>query len=280
MERRNLYWKNVTRTVILALLLVFVAILSGCTPDAKQQEAGFQNTALTDNFSREFGAIIRGDTNRKSLSLVFTGDQFADGGMHIARVLEQQKVQGSFFFTGNFYRNPEFKSLIQKLKQNDHYLGAHSDKHLLYCDWENRDSMFVTRNEFHQDLIENYREMHRFGIRKEDARFFLPPYEWYNDSISSWTNLIDLQLINYSSGTKSHTDYTTPQLPNYTDSQKIFESIISYEKENAQGLNGFILLIHIGTDPKRTDKLYNRLEELIIWIKKREYAFERIDDLL
>src|SRR3546814_970846 len=69
-----------------------------------------------------------------------------------------------------------------------HYLGSHSDKHLLYCDWANRDSLLVTRAEFERDLADSYDALAAFGVNKEQARYFLPPYEWYNDTIASWTD--------------------------------------------------------------------------------------------
>ncbi|MEZ4764225.1 MAG: hypothetical protein R3C26_13910 [Calditrichia bacterium] len=40
------------------------------------------------------------------------------------------------FFTGDFYRNRANKKLIEHLRKDGHYLGAHSDKHLLYATWE------------------------------------------------------------------------------------------------------------------------------------------------
>jgi len=39
-------------------------------------------------------------------------------------------------------------------------------------------------------------------------------------------------------------------------------------------------LIHAGTDPRRKDKLYNRLKELIAYLKKEGYALKKIDELL
>ena len=45
-------------------------------------------------------------------------------------------------------------------------------------------------------------------------------------------------------------------------------------------MNGFILLIHIGTDPGRTDKFYYLLPELISELKGKGYRFVRIDELL
>jgi endoglucanase len=192
--------------------------------------------------------------------------------------LNREKIKASFFLTGNFYRNPSFPSIIKKLKIQGHYLGAHSDKHLLYCDWIKRDSLFVTHQQFKGDLQANYNEMKRFGIDPEEARYFLPPYEWYNDSIAAWTKSEGLQLINFSSGTISHADYTTPDMRNYRSSDEIFNSVIRYEKY--KGMNGFILLLHLGTDAKRTDKFHQKLGELIHYLKNKGYYFVRIDSLL
>ena len=226
------------------------------------------------------GAIVRGDTTLKSISLVFTGDEFADGGEHIISVLKRQEVAGSFFLTGRFYRNPDFKHLIRSLTDAGHYLGAHSDQHLLYCDWNRRDSLLVTRKEFVKDLEDNYRAMQQFGIQKGDSPLFLPPYEWYNDTISAWTQYMDLQLINYTSGTFSHADYTVPGTPEYKSSEFIYQSILAFENCNSSGLNGFILLSHIGTATERTDKFYLHLEQLIKELKSKGYTFNRIDEHL
>lgn len=141
-----------------------------------------------------------------------------------------------------------------------------------------RDSLLVTRAQFLDDLRANYREMEKFGILKKDAPYFLPPFEWYNDTISAWTRQEGLQLINFSPGTISHADYTTPDLRNYRSSETIYQSVIAYEKQN--GMNGFILLVHIGTAPARTDKFYSRLEDLIVYLKKEGYSFSRVDGLL
>lgn len=226
------------------------------------------------------GAVVRGDTSRSELALVFTGDAYADGALHIENVLKQQDVKASFFLTGKFYRNPDFGSAINSLKSGGHYMGAHSDKHLLYCDWENRDSLLVTQEEFTSDIRENYRAMLAYGINRDDALYLLPPYEWYNDSIALWSSLMGLHLVNMTFGTLSPADYTVPGATNYHSSGEIFQSILDYETSSVQGLNGFILLIHIGTLPERTDKFYIYLEKLVWELKSRGYCFKRVDELL
>jgi Predicted xylanase/chitin deacetylase len=231
-------------------------------------------------FQYEQGAVIRGDRSEKTLALVFTGDEYADGAQIIAETLKKNSVRASFFFTGRFYRNSDFKAAIERLKRDGHYLGAHSDEHLLYNDWNERDKLLVTRDEFERDLNGNYEAMRAFGIAKKDAPFFLPPYEWYNRTIVEWTAALGLQLVNFTPGTGSNADYTTPVMKNYLSSEAILKRVKEYEAKDAAGLNGFILLLHIGTDPARTDKFYDRLEELILWLKEKNYRLVRIDELL
>lgn len=213
--------------------------------------------------------------------MVFTGDEFGDGAAYIAKVLEEENIHGSFFLTGNFYRNKKFKTIIKELKQNGNYLGSHSDKHLLCCNWDKRDSLLVTKQQFMNDVRNAYKELKRWGIEKTQAQYFLPGYEWYNDSIAKWTKELGLQLVNFTPGTRSNADYTYPDMGNkYVSSDSVFNSILHYEMKSSTGLNGFILLVHIGTDPRRTDKFYKRLPELINELKDRGYQFMRIDKML
>jgi peptidoglycan/xylan/chitin deacetylase (PgdA/CDA1 family) len=224
--------------------------------------------------------IVRADTSLRRMSLIFTGGSFADGGEHIRRVLRDEGVKAGFFFTGDFYRTPEFAGVIRGLAADGHYLGAHSDKHLLYCPWEDRNKTLVSREEFRADIEANLRELERFGVARAEARLFIPPYEWYNHDIAAWAHEIGLVLFNFTPGTSSNADYTTPSMPEYLSSQTIYDRILDYEKKDPYGLNGFILLIHIGTGPERTDKFYLRLGDLIRELKARGYALVRIDELL
>ncbi len=246
--------------------------------------AAIENESSANNLKsniESYGGIIRGDTTSKKIALVFTADEFGDGGKSIFEILKQQNIHGSFFFTGNFYKNAYYKSIIKKLLQDGNYLGSHSDKHLLYCDWIKRDSLLVTHQQFKTDLENAYHELKKWNIGKKHANYFLPPYEWYNDSIAAWTKEMGLQLVNFSPGTRSNADYTYPEMGNkYLSSDTILKSILLYEQNSKNGLNGFILLSHFGTDPRRTDKFYNHLPDLIKELKKRGYQFERIDELL
>jgi len=270
--------------VFLLVSVYYIAVSAppgfGASFPPPAEKASVQAPGRRETFLYDEGGVVRGDVSKKKLALIFTGGDFAEGGPHIRAVLSEKRVKAGFFFTGDFYRSGEKKDLVRGLIADGHYLGPHSDKHLLYCDWEDRSKTLVTREEFERDILANYAVMAEYGIRKQDAPYFIPPYEWYNKEIVAWSEGLGLVLFNFTPGTSSNADYTTPDMPNYLSSDVIYDRILAYEKADPNGLNGFILLIHIGTDPARTDKLYARLGELIDTLRARGYAFVRIDTLL
>ena len=249
-------------------LIVFITLL-------------FYSFDTPKEFQKIQSGIVRGDINEKCIALVFTSDGYSDGYEVISATLKKHNAKGSFFFTGNAFRRPEFEPIIKNLLAEGHYISAHSDRHLLYCTWENRDSLLVTRDEFMNDMNANYDEMAKFGISKTEAPYYIPPYEHYNDTISKWSTELGLVLINFTAGTGSNADYTTPDMgTRYRDSETIYNSILQYESKSDYGLNGFLLLIHFGVHPDRTDKLYNRMDDLMNELKRRGYRFVSVSELL
>lgn len=226
------------------------------------------------------GGIIRGPTGKKEIALEFTGDSFAEGGTAILDTLAKYHASGSFFFTGKFLRNPEFKPLVERIIKEGHYLGPHSDSHPLYCPWSGEKKTLVTKEFFAADVEKNLKAIEAFNVARSRVKFWIPPYEWYNEEIVGWSKELGLTLINFTPGTRSTADYTENGAKNFVSSQVIFDSIVKKEKEDPNGLNGFLLLMHIGTGPGRTDKFYDRLGELLNYLDSKGYKFRRIDEML
>jgi peptidoglycan/xylan/chitin deacetylase (PgdA/CDA1 family) len=146
----------------------------------------------------------------------------------------------------------------------------------LYCDWEKRDSTLVSYSTFETDLKANFAELNKFGIGPADAPFFMPPYEWYNQEIVKWSHKLGFDVINFSPGTGTNADYTTPEMKNYKSSEQLITNLNQLEVKSKNGLNGSILLIHPGTEMKRTDKLYLQLEEIIDFYISKGYQFKSL----
>jgi peptidoglycan/xylan/chitin deacetylase (PgdA/CDA1 family) len=80
------------------------------------------------------------DTTKRKIYLCFTAHNFSDGFDTISRTLKNHKIKASFFLTGDFCRKKNNKKISDNLLSAGNYIGPHSDKHLLYCSWVNRDS--------------------------------------------------------------------------------------------------------------------------------------------
>lgn len=231
-------------------------------------------TTQPDNNIYQDGGIIRTDPSVKHIDFVFTAADKADGAERIISTLRKYNIKGGFFFTGEFFEM--YPDVVRRLVAEGHYVGSHSYGHLLYAPWGNRDSLLVTKQEFEEDIFKSYKLLREFGIT--DAPYFIPPYEHYNATISSWARQLGLQVINYTPGTLTNGDYTTPEMKRYFSSKEILNRIWEYERTDPNGLNGHIMLIHFGTDPARTDKFYDKLPGLIRELRRKGYSFTPLKD--
>ncbi|HVN59441.1 MAG TPA: glycoside hydrolase family 9 protein [Bacteroidales bacterium] len=222
------------------------------------------------------GAVIRINPGEKSVYLVFSADEFGEGSETILNVLRDKEIKGSFFLTGNYIGNGVNSKAIRRMISEGHFLGPHSDKHLLYASWEKRDSLLVTRKEFEDDLLSNYSRLIKIGAGIPKTKYLLAPYEWYNKAVSYWAGSEGIVLVNLTPGTGTNADYTTPEMKNYQSSDALMTRIKKFESSGHDSLNGALILVHLGTDPSRIDKFYKRLGDLIDYLKSEGYNFKRL----
>jgi endoglucanase len=254
---------------------VLVVLSAWCMLASRAQGEDAETLVIRD----DFGAIVRGDVTQKRLALVFTGDEYADGGGPILDALRERRLHGSFFLTGRFLRTPEFKPLVKRMVAEGHYVGPHSDGHLLYCAWANRKQSFVSQPEFSADLRKNLAALQAVdAARAGSPKFFVPPYEWYNADQVQWSRELGLTLVNFTPGSGSNRDYAKEGDRKFVPSRRIYDDIFAYERKDAHGLNGFLLLLHLGSG--RKDPFHPLVGPLCDELLKRGYQIVRVDELI
>lgn len=235
--------------------------------------------AAAESWQWQEGAVIRGCRDRRELALVFTAHEYGEGAGLILDALRQRGQKAAFFLTGVFVRVPGFRPVIERMLAEGHDVGPHSDQHLLYCPWTGPKQTLVTREEFDRDLDANLASLEAAGVRRSEIRFLLPPFEWSNEEIAAWSRARGWTLVNFTPGTRVNADYTTNGAPNYVSSQAILESVWRRAEEKPAGLNGAILLMHLGSGPGRADKLADRIGELLDGLAARHYQVIRLAEM-
>ena len=235
---------------------------------------GLLSCVAPSNEKDSEGATVRINTDRKVIHLIFSADEIFEGAGHILQTLDSNRIKASFFLTGNCLRTEKFKPIIREIIRQGHYVGGHSDKHLLYAPWDDRRQSLVTPDSLIADFRQNMTELEKYWIEMSQVRYFLPPYEYYNREHVRLIESLGQTVVNFTPGLQTAADYTTPDMPNYRSSQELIDQLFAFEAEN--GLNGAIILIHPGTEDTRTDKLYLRLDEIIRRLSEKDYTFERL----
>lgn len=228
----------------------------------------------------DMGAITRGPRDARRIALVFTGHEFAEGFTTILDACARRSAKASFFLTGDFLRREAFAPFMTRAVREGHFVGPHSDRHLLYAGWEASRPTLVSRDAFRRDVRDNLEALRTFGIDATSVRYWLPAYEWYNRDIVTWAGELGLKTLDFTRGTRANADYMRDDDPKFVSTDRIVESIVERERGDDAGLNGFILLMHVGAGPGRSVPLHTRIEHLLETLGARGYAFVRVDELL
>jgi peptidoglycan/xylan/chitin deacetylase (PgdA/CDA1 family) len=226
------------------------------------------------------GAPVRGDTSKKQIALIFTGGDFGEGTGHILDTLASHKIKASFFVTGDYLRKPDLQPHLHRMVKEGHYLGPHSDHHPLYAPWEDRKKTLVTETDFRTDLEQNIADLRAYGALRDAGKpiYFIPPYEWYNEDQVRWSRPMGVLLFNFTPGSGSNRDWAPEDHKSFAPSTKIKDDVLAYEQKDPHGLNGFLLLLHLGS--QRKDKMHFQLAPLLDELTQRGYSFVRVDEML
>lgn len=252
------------------------AALYGCRAAAP---AGPPPAGPDERWTLDQGAVVRGDRTQRTLALVFTGGEHGEGTPAILDQLRQAGVRASFFLTGQYLAVPEQRALVGRMVAEGHYVGPHSHGHLLYCAWEDRARTLVTEAEFREDLAQNLTELRACGALPAGQRVYLiPPYEWFNAEQVRWAEALGVVLFNFSPGSGSNRDWIPEGQAGFVPSARIAADILEFERRAPHGLRGFLLLLHLGS--QRQDKMHPHVGPLVAELKRRGYAFVRVDELL
>jgi len=252
---------------------------SGATPNIAKRSSeviATRATAKTDlgaAMTVVNGAIIRGPQNRPRIAIVFSCRDLDEGAGVVMQALREHHAKASFFVSSEFLSWPVNASFARAAYSEGHLVGPQSD------DWVEFTKPGA-RATTYPSVETHLGQLGDVGVLKSEMRFFLPTSDQLNRTFVEHGRDYGMSMITGTPGTLSLKTTTEENTPGFASSQRILESILSRERSETNGLNGFQLLFQLDSGARQSDKFYTRFGELLDSLQKRGYEFVRLDELL
>ena len=248
-------------------------------------------TAAPDFVYDEYGVAEGINTDEKVIYLVFTSHfstndngyfENFDGVEPVLDILKEKGIKGSFFPTGNCFREEKYQAPIHRIIDEGHYLSHHSNHHLLMCSYDNREENLVTADSIKVDFAGVEAELAKFGLQKEDYIYMIPPYEYYNQFSADVLRSLGYKLVNRTPGFCVTSDWSQLGDSDYKHATELIKSIWEYEASHEKGLQGVFLHFHAMVYPGRgeNDCPFMYLGEVIDRLQAEGYTFKTFKDLM
>ena len=220
-------------------------------------------------------------------ALTFDGGSNCNAAADIFDTLASRGVTSTIFVTGEFIRR--FPHVIKKAAGDGHEVGNHTNRHprlTTYAD----DRTQSTRPEVTRQFVINELEGAARALADRTGLRFAPlwraPYGEYNRRICEWALEAGYVHIGWRQGGSwgknlDTNDWVpTEDSPGYRSPEQVYEKIVHIAKQPG-GLNGGIILMHLGTERKlRSQQVHIILGKLIDSLRDLGYEPVTVSGLL
>lgn len=248
---------------------------------------GRGQSVLVDSFSLVYKAprleyllqpVYRVRTDKKYIAFTFDGGSSNNGTTEILDILRKEHIKCTMFLTGEFIR--KYPDIVKLIIEDGHEVANHSLDHPHLTDYEingqNSTRKKVNRRFFRHQL--NGTDSLFYNIFKKRLKpFWRAPYGEINREILFWAAELGYRHVGWSSRCDSWDWVVDKKSKLYRTSEEIRNYFLDFEEKS--GLNGRIILMHLGTE-RKDDFPYETLDGLIKELKKRGYAFKPVSELL
>jgi len=230
--------------------------------------------------------LSRGSFERKQVALTFDGGSSDNAALQILDILKENDLQVTIFLTGGFIQ--KFPEITKRFVQEGHEVGNHTWNHphltTYAADKQNAALPNVTREFLHDQLLRTAKLFEEVtGSRM--APFWRAPYGEHNAEIRQWAAELGYRHVGWTKGrswqesmdTMDWVADTTSKA--YRPAEEILAHLLSMADEEISGLNGGIILTHLGSHRQDGDHFYTVLPRLIGGLREKNYALVKISEL-
>ncbi|MFP4417912.1 MAG: polysaccharide deacetylase family protein [Chitinivibrionales bacterium] len=206
-------------------------------------------------------SVVNGTRGKKLISLTFDGGSVNNAAAQILDTLADRDVRATMFLTGHFIRR--YPRTVKDILAAGHEVGNHTWSHPHLTTW--------AQNRRHHTLPEISREMIGSQLLRANDQFrsitgqdlapiWRAPFGEKNKQICSWALSYGYVHIAWKQGRTWRENYDSndwvpdEDTPGYRTPEEVLEKYLHLARQEQNGMNGGILLFHLGTARKDPDQ--------------------------
>ncbi|MBD3320424.1 MAG: polysaccharide deacetylase family protein [Chitinivibrionales bacterium] len=233
-------------------------------------------------------SLDNGDFSKKVVALTFDGGSHANAADEILDTLKNRNVKATMFVTGRFI--VKHTPLIRRIVNEGHELGNHTYSHPHLTAWA-QDHVHTTLPDITREVLgrelarANAVLMDRLG--REFSPFWRAPYGERNRQICRWALTHGYLHVGWRQGRTWYQNLDSndwvpdEDTPGYHSPQEVFEKVMAMAQSEPYGINGGIILMHLGTVRReREERVHIILGKLIDELRLMGYRLVTVSGML
>ncbi|HEX9935303.1 MAG TPA: polysaccharide deacetylase family protein [bacterium] len=228
----------------------------------------------------------RGPLDRKEVAFTFDGGSMDNAAEDILNSLGQRGVKCTFFLTGEFIQ--QHPGTVRRIVADGHDVGNHtwSHPHLTSFAQNGRQVTLpnVTAEKLRIELAKTA-ALFKKTTGKDMAPLWRAPFGEINAEIRRWAAEAGYRHVGWTAGRGSDENMDTMDWVSdrnskaYRSADEIAAKILESSKMGSPGINGAVILMHLGTE-RRDDFPHKRLPDILDGLKNNGYRAVKVSDML
>jgi peptidoglycan/xylan/chitin deacetylase (PgdA/CDA1 family) len=229
-----------------------------------------------------------GTSQKRLVCLTFDGSSFASAANDILDTLRSRNVKATMFLSGQFIR--KYPEVVLRIVREGHEAGNHtfSHPHLTSYTQDQTQSLLPSITEAYlvRELVKTdsiFRALTGVSL----APLWRAPYGEYNRVICIWAQHAGFLHVGWrqgrtwKQGLDSNDWIPDEESRGYHTPQEVYEKIVALAGGPENGINGGIILMHLGTVRTQKDRqVHLMLGKLIDTLKSLNYRFVPVSEML
>lgn len=223
----------------------------------------------------------RGNLSYKEILLTFDGGSNANSADEILAILSKYHLHAAIFLTGEFIR--KYPDIVKRIIAEGHVIGNHSLSHphlTTYSFNQRHDTLPGVTNAYIKSQLDQTNDLYLSVAGKPISPYWRAPFGEFNHEILSWAKDDGYSHIAWTPFLDTLDWVADKSLPYFRSPNEIISRIMKTESMKKDGLNGGIILMHLGTEREGGERLDNMLEPLILRLQERGYNFVSLPTLI